>query len=439
MESEVVGISASLFSERPNMDTRIVATQVVESLRKGIPPQRGVDLYAVGNEKLIDGIKKYHLSGIGDRGIIRFLSGSWGAGKTHFFRLLREVAFQHDCLVSNVELDLNSAALNKFEKVFYAIVSHVLTPTFYSESTFVEAAPFGTVLRESLAFLATGTRSIANEITYEQYARASELLMGNHTIDIDFKKMVQHYWQTFLPESADPTVVEQTRGEILQWFSGEGTVGQCRKRFGVSKMVSKENAKLMLQSLAGFVRQAGYRGLVILFDEAEQAYSVMRKSALRDAQNNLLSLINNIESLSGLFLLYATTPDFYTDPKHGIVTYGALSGRIGKPEQRNPRALDTIWNLDAVESALADYQAAASKIRSIYASAFPEAQENLPTEVELRDTVARLFGIHPSLAAIRFWRLLVSAVITDLDDHLEGEVREADKLYDDVMARLREE
>jgi hypothetical protein len=421
------------------MDTRIVATQIVESLRKGIPPQRGADLYSVGHEKLIDGIKKYHLSGIGDRGIIRFLSGSWGAGKTHFFRLLREVAFQHDCLVSNVELDLNSAALNKFEKVFCAIVSHVLTPTYYVEHALVEAAPLGTVMRESLAYLSTGTRSIANEVTYEQYAKASELLMGNHAIDIDFKKMVQHFWRTFLPESADPASVEQTRGEILQWFSGEGTVGQYRKRFGVSKMVSKENAKLMLQSLAGFVRQAGYRGLVILFDEAEQAYSVMRKSALRDAQNNLLSLINNIESLSGLFLLYATTPDFYTDPKHGIVTYGALSGRIGKPEQRSPRALDTIWNLDAVETTLADYQAVAKKIHSIYATAFPEASARLPTEAAVQETVAELFRIHPSLAAIHFWRLLVSALITFFDDHLEGEVRKTETLYDDVMARLKEE
>ena len=436
MDPQAAGTSASLFSERSNMD---VAMQVVESLRKGIPPQRGVDLYSVGNEKLIEGIKKYHLSSIRDRGIIRFLSGSWGAGKTHFFRLLREVAFQHDCLVSNVELDLNSAALNKFEKVFYAIVSHVLTPTYYLEQGLVEAAPFGTVLRESLAYLATGTRSIANEITYDQYSTASELLMGNHAIDIDFKKMVQHYWQTFLPESADPAIVEQTRGEILQWFSGEGTVSQYRRRFGVSKMVSRENARLMLQSLAGFVRQAGYSGLVILFDEAEQAYSVMRRSALRDAQNNLLSLINNIESLSGLFLLYATTPDFYTDPRHGIVTYGALAGRIGNPEQRPPRALDTIWNLDAVETALADYQAAANKIRSIYATAFPEAQASLPTEAAVQETVAKLFGIHPSLAAIRFWRVLVSAVITNLDDHLEGDVRDTEKLYDDVMARLREE
>lgn len=421
------------------MNKRIIATQVVESLRKGIPPQRGVDLYSVGNEKLIEGIKKYHLSGIGDRGIIRFISGSWGAGKTHFFCLLREVAFQSDCLVSNVELDVNSAALNKFEKVFYAIVSHVLTPACFTEHATLEAAPFGTVVRESLAYLATGGRVVGGEITYEQYTKASEALMANHGIDIDFKKMVQKYWETFLPESAEPTIVEQTRAEILQWFSGEGAIGNYRKRFGVGKMVNKENAKLMLQSLAGFVRLSGYKGLLILFDEAEQAYSVMRKSALRDAQNNLLSLINNIESLNGLFLLYATTPDFYTDPKHGIVTYGALAGRIGKPEQRQPRALDTIWNLDAVETTMADYQAAAKKIRDVYGIAFPEATATLPAEKEVQDTVAKLFGSHSSLAAIRFWRLLVTALITDFDDHMEGEVRSTEKLYDDVMARLKEE
>lgn len=420
------------------MDKRNLAVRVLESLRKGIPPQRGVELYSVGNEKLIDGIKKYHLSGISDRGIIRFISGSWGSGKTHFFRLLREVAFQHDCLVSSVELDLNSAALNKFEKVFYAIVSHVLTPTYYSEHERIETAQFRTVLQESLAYLSTGSRLIANKTAHEQFVKASELLMSNHAIDIDFKKMVQHYWQTFLPESAAPGVA-QTREEILQWFSGEGSLGQYRKRFGVSKMVSKENAKLMLQSLAGFVRQAGYRGLVILFDEAEQAYSVMRKSALRDAQNNLLSLINNIESLSGLFMVYATTPDFYTDPKHGIDTYGALAGRIGKPEQRPPRALDTIWNLDAVQTTLAEYQAAARKIRSIYIAAYPEAQASLPTEAAVQETVAELFSIHPTLAAIRFWRVLVIALTEYFDDHLEGEVRDTEELYDDVMSKLREE
>ncbi|MEA2031951.1 MAG: BREX system ATP-binding domain-containing protein [candidate division Zixibacteria bacterium] len=421
------------------MDQSRIATDVVESLRKGIPPQRGIHLYSVGNEKLMDGVKKFHLSGIGERGIIRFISGSWGVGKTHFFRQLREIAFENNCLVSSVELDVNSAALNKFQSVFSTIIRQIATPSYYIGQSSLETAPFGIVVRESLAWLATGTGDIGPEISYEQYSTATERLMGDHGIDIDFKKMIQKYWETYLPEAPDRAVVEQTRGEILQWFSGEGTVGSFRKRFGVSKIVSKENAKQMLQSLAGFVRLSGYKGLLILFDEAEQAYSVMRKSALRDAHNNLLSIINNIESLPGLFLIYATTPDFFSDPKHGIVIYGALSGRIGKPEERQPRALDTIWNLDAVETKLEVYQQAAKKIRSTYAIAYPEAQNSLPNEEDVSQKVAELFRIHPSLASVRFWRLLVTATITDFDDHMDGEPRATEQLYDNVMDRLRED
>ena len=249
------------------MEQLRIATQVIESLRKGIPPQRGVELYSVGNEKLMEGVRKFHLNGITDRGIIRFVSGSWGAGKTHFFRQLREAAFQDDCLVSNVELDVNSAALNKFHSIFAAIVRQIATPSYYAGNTMQEAAPFGTVVRESLAWLSTHSREIGNEISYERYEKASESLMTDHGIDIDFKKMIQKYWETFLPEAPDPVVIEQTRGEILQWFGGEGTIGTFRKRFGVSKIVSKENAKLMLQSLAAFVRLSGYKGLLIRSEE----------------------------------------------------------------------------------------------------------------------------------------------------------------------------
>lgn len=422
------------------MDDRVIATQVVESLRKGLPPERGVDLYSVGNEKLINGVKRFHLSGIAERGIIRFISGSWGAGKTHCFRQLRELAFQNNCLVSNVELDVDSAALNKFQSVFAAIVRQIATPSYYHRETVnTEIAPFGTVVCESLAWLAKGNREVQEGVTYEQYNKAVEALMGDHGIDIDFKKMVQKYWETFLPEEPDQSLVQQTRGEILQWFAGEGTVGAYRKQFGVSKMVSKENAKLMLQSLAEFVCLSGYEGLLILFDEAEQSYSVMRKSALRKAHNNLLSIINNIEVLPRLFLIYATTPDFYTDPKHGIVTYGALSGRIGKPDDRPPRALDLIWNLDAVETDLGTYQEAAAKIRNVYITAYPEAESLLPDEETVLEKVGELFGMHPALAGVRFWRLLVTALIQDFDDHLEGEPRKTENLYDDVMDRLREE
>lgn len=421
------------------MEINTQAPHIIESLRKGLPPRYGVNLYSVGNEKLIDGITRYHINNIDNAGIIRFISGSWGSGKTHFFRQLRDIAFNNQCLVSNVELSNDTAPLNKFEKVFYSIISNITTPSHQIDSDNPDVAPFGNVLNETLRYLATGNRQISEAITHEQFAHATDSLMADHGIDIDFRKIIHEYWKTHQIEGSELTKIEQLRGEILQWFAGEGTIGSYRKCYNISKIVTKDNAKLMLKSLAGFVRLAGYKGLLVLFDEAETSYSVMRKSALRDAHNNLLSLINNIESLNGLFLIYATTPDFYTDEKHGIVIYGALSSRIGKPSDKIPRALDAIWNFDVLEHNIDSYQQVASKIRSIYQDAYPGCESVLPDSMQLNQFVDTLCDNHPPHAPMQFWRVLVKGVVEHFDDHMEGEVRPTDQVYNDVMDRLREE
>lgn len=419
------------------IDTSI-ANQIIESLRRGLPPQRGTRHYAVGHDKLIQGIRRFHLSGISDKGIIRFISGHWGSGKTHFFRLMREEAFESGCLVSAVELNVNEAPLNKFERVFFSIVRNIVTPNYFAGEAQASVAPFGIVLREALAYLATGEHGQPHEVTHEDFMTATEKLMACSAIDIDFRKIVKHYWETWLPDSPDPAIIDQKRDELLQWFSGEGTVGHWRKNYDANKIVSKDNAKLMLQSLAAFVQLVGYRGLVILFDEAEMSYSIMRKSALRDAQNNLLHLLNNVSELAGLFLLYATTPDFYTDSKHGIVIHGALATRIGKPSDRPPKALDNVWNLDAVNFTVEQYQEAARKILAVYAAAYPGIQDELPDESTVNKFVADMHELHPSLSQVRFWRVLTAATVRILDDVMQGEELVTPQTYRDVMADLRE-
>ena len=149
-----------------------IAEQIVESLRKGVPPQHGVNCYSVGNEKLIDGINKFHFKNIDSQGKIRFISGSWGAGKTHFFRQLREASYNQNCLVSNVELDVSSAALNKFQTVFAAIIRQISTQSSYDSDTEIQAAPFGLVLRESLAWLADKSRELSEEMPYDKFENA---------------------------------------------------------------------------------------------------------------------------------------------------------------------------------------------------------------------------------------------------------------------------
>jgi hypothetical protein len=168
------------------------------------------------------------------------------------------------------------------------------------------------------------------------------------------------------------------------------------------------------------------------------SYSVMRKSALKDAHNNLLHLINNIDQLNGLFLLYATTPDFYTDPKHGIVIYGALQTRIGKPEDREPKALDIVWNLDAVQYKITDYQEVGRKIRELFSIAYPDSQSVLPDEHAVDKAVAELLELHPQFSQVRFWRILTSFLVRQFGDAMEGESKTIKQTYRDVVEVLKE-
>ena len=410
------------------------ALEVIESLRKGIPPKRYTSCYTSGTEAFLAKVRRFHLESASARGKLRFVSGSWGAGKTHFLRLLRDAAFDAHYLVSTVELNADSTPFNKFEQVFYDIVRNITSPEMYREGELGLAAPFGEVLRRALLEAPPGLDAT---VPNQQYQDARDKLFAADDIDIDFRRIAAQYWETFLPASGDVATLENARGRLLQWFAGEGTMSVYRK-LDVQKLVNRANARLMLQSLSRFARHIGYRGLVILFDEAEMSYSTMRKSNLKQAHNNLLHLINSIDESEGLFLIYATTPDFYIDERHGITIYGALSQRIGRPEERAPRPLDRIWNLDCVQSSLADHLNAVCKIRGIYITAYPDHAEAVPSESELREYIASIMKAHPEFSRVREWRVLVTSTVETLDTRVQGdELPPAEQLHEDIMDKLR--
>jgi BREX system ATP-binding protein BrxC/D len=409
-----------------------IAEGIIEQLRKGIPPRQYASLYSVGEDEFLDGVRRRHLEAASEAGRIRFISGSWGAGKTHFLRLLREKAFAANYLVATVELSRDETPFNKFEEVFYRIIRSITSPEMYEAGDLGRANAFTEVLHRALAGPGDG------DITPDRIQQMREALFAEDGIDIDFRRMIARYWQTFLPDAPDPATVADERGQILQWFAGEGTLGSYRSRFGVQKIVNRANARLMLQSLSRFARHIGYRGLVILLDEAEMSYSVMQKSNLKQAHNNLLHLINGIEESEGLLMLYAATPDFYIDDHHGIVRYGALAQRIGRPDDRPPRPLDRVWNLDAVETTKEHYTGAAKRIREIYLRS-ALAGDGLMSEDDLEETIARLVDEHPEFSQVSTWRVVVTGTVHVLDTTAEGEPLPSspEELHDDIMARLR--
>lgn len=420
------------------MVDQALAESIIERLREGHPPTLGVREYSAGNEGFLDQIQKRHLRPTpGLRGKIRFISGSWGSGKTHFLAQIRETAFDSKYLVSSVELSADETPFNRFEEVFYRIVKQIASPEMYALGTTTLDAPLGEVFRRQLFGSCVTASPVV--IPRETYDKACQELMENGEIDIDFRRLVCRYWETFLPEAGDPAMLEDRRGRIMQWFSGEGTIGTYRKEFGVQKLVNRSNARLLLRSLGRYAIHAGFNGIVVLLDEAEMSFSVMRKSELKKAHNNLLHLINSIEESPGLFLAYATTPDFYTDERHGIQIYGALAQRVGRPEEHPPRALDRVWNLEYVQPDLADYRAAARKIRRLYIAAYPEVEQTISDDASLDRFIKELLDAHPRFSAVGFWRVLVTGVIGLFERQAAGdEVPSALQMHDSIIDELKE-
>lgn len=391
------------------------AEQIIESLKSGVPPKRGVSLYATGTD-FAEKVRDRHLSREINAGKIRFVGGSWGAGKTHFFRLLREYAFEQNLLVSSVELTSHQTPFNKFERVFFEIVRNIASPTMYRTDDLSAALPFGEVLREVLDDWTEryGSKHGAIEALNSD-------LMQQIDIDIDFRRVVVEYWKTFDDDGRAADVVENIRGTLMQWFEGEGQATALRRDFGVQKMVKKENARIFLASLGKFVRWLGFRGLLVLLDESEMSHSTMRKSSLRDAHNNLLHLINEAESVEGLILLYAAVPEFFDDPKYGIKTYGALAQRIGALEAKQPKSLDKVWNIDHLPQEANAFALAAGKIRGIYEAAYADEVASLPSVTELSKHVEGVVDQHPEFSRVSSWRVAIKATIEALDWALEGD------------------
>ena len=413
---------------------QVGAEQIIESLRRGVPPRRGVSRYATGTD-FVEKVRDRHLSREINAGKIRFVGGTWGAGKTHFFRLLREFAFEQNLLVSNVELSSEQTPFNKFERVFFEIVRNIASPTMYNTDNLSAALPFGEVLREVLDHWTEkyGSKHAAIEALNSD-------LMQQIDIDIDFRRVVVEYWKTFEDDGRTPDVLENTRGTLMQWFEGEGQATVLRRDFGVQKMVKKENARIFLASLGKFVRWLGFRGLLVLLDESEMSHSTMRKSSLRNAHNNLLHLINEAESVEGLVLLYAAVPEFFDDPKYGIKTYGALAQRIGALEAKRPKSLDKVWNIDHLEPEENAYGLAAAKIRQIYEVAYADEVSALPSVRDLSRHIEGVISENPEFSRVSSWRVAIKATVEALDGALEGdELPAARDHYKSIVSSLEDD
>ena len=278
------------------------AYRIINALRKGTPPEEGVDLYSVGREQLLSyfddkliEVKKNGVSGV------KLVSADWGHGKSHFLDLLRNLAFKHNFVVSKVVLHQSETPFDKLPIVIQRLMSNISTPE--NRVNGLEAL--------------LNNWSVRNKSKSEQEIFKSLTDMGIYP---DMRMKLVEYQRHY----NCPTGPEyQQCLQVLKWFRGEETASKTFK-----------NVREYLHSFIQFVHFLGYSGFVVLLDEAEAVTQLIGIKRRDLANENLRQIIDNDQDTQGFYFVFASTPTFLSgEDERGAQSYPALWRRISDPLQ----------------------------------------------------------------------------------------------------------
>ena len=292
---------------------------ILIALKSGNVPANGARDICMGRDKeiaeferLLDKVDR------DEKAIVKFVNGEFGAGKSFFLKVVEEMAFEKNFVVSWITIS-NDIPFNKIDVVYKNIAKNLKCKT-------------GTSLDHIIDRWITGLKMMAFEESPNPQ-KQNELVKENLYSDLadtrehanSFAIAIENYNRLMNEEDY------KTAAYAKAWLRGDSNIPFTEKRkFGVKGDVTKENAISFLEALSIFFFLIGYAGLVVLIDEAEFIMNLHTKK-LRDIAYNYIRDIYdncNLGKFQNTLFLFAGTPELFENDKKGIPTYEALDDRL---------------------------------------------------------------------------------------------------------------
>ena len=304
----------------------VQARRVIETVgSSGTPPEWGFEHFTVGLGPYLDVLDDDYLREYLPAGgsSFKLLVGTYGGGKTHFLYCVRQRAWARGFPVAYVTLSADSSPFHRLDRVYSAIARSIALPP---EGDLQGGLRGERGIRSLLKAWHGRLRSdLSEQGLPEAELNAAELQVASKTVqgieNIQMQKaLCQALEALCTDEDADLT-------DLLQWLRGEGYARERHRRFGLLHGVDRSVALSMVRSLVQWVRELGYPGLCILFDEAEQVPSLSTKQ--RDALlSNLRELIDECghHHFQGVLMVYAVPDESFFEGRSSV--YEALNQRL---------------------------------------------------------------------------------------------------------------
>lgn len=387
------------------------AAHIFQRLRNGTVPDRGLDAFAVGIEKYRRELQRKLDEVKGGEGDVKFLRGGYGCGKTFMANLLVQDAKARGFATSFVVVSDNDLHFYKFDELYAKVVTALSTPS-------CPQGALGDILdrwiggiEEKLVDL--GTPDDAPDFDEKVLAKLDEEL-ALHTggaVPPDMGRVVRKIFE--LKQAGKP----QEATALISWLSGSSNVAAPLKNLaGIKGDIESSDSMAYLRGILEITKSAGYKGLLIVIDEAETILR-MRGDVRQKSLNAIRQIVDAASTYPGLLWVFTGTPTFFDD-RQGVKGVEALHARIkyevfnGVPSLRQPQVGLTPFDSERLLKV-------ALKLRSLHPDLAPEeAERRMPREL-IEKLVARVTeGFHGDVGVVprQFLRTFVNLLDVLADD-----------------------
>jgi hypothetical protein len=284
-------------------------------------PERGIDAFAVGIEKLRGEMDRQLELAHNGEGTIKFLRGGYGCGKTFMARLTLLDAQEKGFVTSFVVVSDNDLRFHRFDDVYRKVMIELGTNV-------CPRGAMGDILDRWIAkvedaLIAGGEDEEADDFDQKVRKRIDEDLaaLTGGKAPQDFVRVIQ----TIFDLKQEGNLADA--GSLISWLCGSGNVAaNAKKLAGIKGDITSRDALDYLRGVLAIVKAAGYKGLTIAIDEAETILR-MRKDSRHKSLNGIRQIADAAGSYPGLLWVFTGTPEFF-DTRQGVAGLAPLHERI---------------------------------------------------------------------------------------------------------------
>jgi len=308
-----------------------VSTAVIQSLSAGVVPRTGLEYIAVGRKSEIDVMLKDIDDIVSDGGAtFRMILGRYGSGKSFLCQLIRNYALQRNFVVMDADLS-PVARLTGTKDQGLNLYRELLTNA--ATKTRPDGGAFSALLERWISDLQQQViQSDGIQPSDPKFAsavddriRATVNQMEGMVHGFDFSTVISSYWHGH--QSGDDAKKEAA----MRWLRGEySTKSEAREALGVRVIIEDSSWYDYIKLLAHFVKDIGYKGLVIFIDEAVNLYKISHTVSRNNNYERLLTIFNDTMQGKAQYLgvIIGATPQMVEDTRRGLFSYEALRTRL---------------------------------------------------------------------------------------------------------------